>query len=167
MYCIQHCFICRPSDSTVSEDVYYRSQDWSEFCIDSPRLYNHSRILVSIMQHKVLIYHSVCPIVRIGTPRPPLPQGSVSPSPEPKGGIHSLAGEEVGGGDPNSDDRQKKKPSTLSTLSYTVFPSEGQPETTLQLLNNLCCIGKDSYLAKPPQEKDLGETVRWSWHNTD
>jgi hypothetical protein len=29
--------------------------------------------------HKYLEYHSVCPLVRIGTPPPPLPQASVSP----------------------------------------------------------------------------------------
>ncbi len=39
--------------------------------------------------HKVHIYlqnHSVCPLVRIGTSPPPLPQASVSLPPEPKGG---------------------------------------------------------------------------------
>jgi hypothetical protein len=25
MYCIQHCFICRPSDSTVSEDAVFEN----------------------------------------------------------------------------------------------------------------------------------------------
>ncbi len=31
-------------------------------------------------------YYSVCPLVGIGTPHPPLPQASVSPPPESKGG---------------------------------------------------------------------------------
>ncbi len=54
--------------------------------------------------HKVLIYlgnHSVCPIVRIGTPHQ-LSRKRVCPSPEPKGGrTHSTW---VG---PNSDDWRK------------------------------------------------------------
>jgi hypothetical protein len=46
--------------------------------------------------HKVHIciyleYHSVCPLVRIGTTPPPLPQARVSPPPlpEPQGGGHT------------------------------------------------------------------------------
>jgi hypothetical protein len=39
------------------------------------------------MQYRYLEYHSVCPVVGIGTPPPPLPQASVHPlPPEPKGG---------------------------------------------------------------------------------
>ncbi len=41
-----------------------------------------------IPSHKIHIYleyQSVCPLVRIGTPQPPLPQASVYP-PEPGGG---------------------------------------------------------------------------------
>jgi hypothetical protein len=39
--------------------------------------------------------HSVCPLVRIGTPTP-IPQASVFLPPGTKGGIHSPAGEGVG-----------------------------------------------------------------------
>ncbi len=59
-----------------------------------------------------LEYHSVCPLVRIGTPPPPLPQASVYP-PEPKVRAYSPAGEGVGG---SQFGRLEKKPSTLSTL---------------------------------------------------
>jgi hypothetical protein len=34
MYCIQHCFICRPSDFTVSEDAGIEPMDIYDFCID-------------------------------------------------------------------------------------------------------------------------------------
>ncbi len=60
-----------------------------------------------------LEYHSVCPLVRIGTLPPPLPQASVSP-PRTKGGrTHLPAGEGVG--EPEFR-RLGEKPSTLSTL---------------------------------------------------
>jgi hypothetical protein len=55
------------------------------------------------------------PIVRIGTPPPPLPQANVS-SPGIKGGTHSPAGEGVGG---SQNGRLEKKPSTRSTLCST------------------------------------------------
>ncbi len=52
-----------------------------------------------------LEYHSVCPLVKIGTPHPSLPQTSVSP-PEPNGeGAHSHAVEGVES--PNSDNWRK------------------------------------------------------------
>ncbi len=54
-----------------------------------------------------LEYHSVCPLVEIGTP-PPLSRKRVChPPPEPKGGggTHAPAGEGMGG--PNSDDWRK------------------------------------------------------------
>jgi hypothetical protein len=39
MYLIQHCFICRPSDSTVSEDACMdRAQDCCDFGSDSQTL---------------------------------------------------------------------------------------------------------------------------------
>ncbi len=38
MYVIQHCFVCRPSDSTVSEDAGDRTQDCCDFGIDSQTL---------------------------------------------------------------------------------------------------------------------------------
>jgi hypothetical protein len=39
MYVIQHCFICRPSDSTVSEDAGIEPmQDCCDFSIDSQTL---------------------------------------------------------------------------------------------------------------------------------
>jgi hypothetical protein len=60
-------------------------------------LAGHWGILSKARSKVYLEYHSVCPLVRIGTPPPPLPQASVS-SPEPKGeeGTHSPAGEGVG-----------------------------------------------------------------------
>ncbi len=62
-----------------------------------------------------LEYHSVCPLVRIGTPHT-LSRKRVSPPPGIKeaGGTHSPTGEGVGGGVPIR--RQQKKPGTLSTL---------------------------------------------------
>jgi hypothetical protein len=57
-------------------------------------------ILLYHKVHKYLEYHSVCPLVRIGTH--PLFSKCVSLPPESKGGTHSPAGEGVGG--PNSDD---------------------------------------------------------------
>ncbi len=57
--------------------------------------------------HKVRIYkeyHSVCPLVEIGTLPPPLSPASVPPVPK-DGGAHSPAGE--GWGSPNSDDWRK------------------------------------------------------------
>ncbi len=50
--------------------------------------------------HLYLEYHSACPLVGIGTTRPPLPLASVYPPPEP-GGTHSPGCE--GRGSPNSD----------------------------------------------------------------
>ncbi len=70
-----------------------------------------------------LEYHSVCPLFRIGTPPPPLPQASVPPPPptEPKGagsqGTHSLASEGAG---ESHFGRLEKKPGTLSTLWLNV-----------------------------------------------
>ncbi len=58
-----------------------------------------------------LEYHIVCPLVRFWDPPPPLPQANVSP-PEPPGGGHTPAGEEVGG--PNSDDWRKSGGDTLA-----------------------------------------------------
>ncbi len=61
---------------------------------------------------KYLEYHSVCPLVEIGTALPPLPQESVSP---PQiGRTRSPAGEEV----EESQWRLEKRPSTLSTLCF-------------------------------------------------
>jgi hypothetical protein len=45
--------------------------------------------------HEYLEYHSVCPLVRIGTPHP-LSRERVYPHQESKGGEHSPAGEGVG-----------------------------------------------------------------------
>jgi hypothetical protein len=38
MYCIQHCFICRPSDSTVSEDAGIEPRNVANFGIGSQTL---------------------------------------------------------------------------------------------------------------------------------
>jgi hypothetical protein len=86
----------------------------------------HDRIFFSVkygrgahvyVDHKVLIfieYHSVCPLVGIGTLSPPLSPASVPLPPEPKGGgAHSPAGEELG---ESQFRRLEEKPSTLPTL---------------------------------------------------
>ncbi len=58
--------------------------------------------------HMYLEYHSVCPLVRIGTPLTPLPQASLSPPPP----AHLPLG--VGVGVPIRDDWRK----SLSTLCW-------------------------------------------------
>jgi hypothetical protein len=58
MYVIQHCFICRPSDSTVSVD---RAQDYCDFGIDSS---NH--LVRSLPVDEIFKNH----ILRIYTPKP-------------------------------------------------------------------------------------------------
>jgi hypothetical protein len=69
--------------------------------------------------HEYLEYHSVCPLVQIGTlpPPSPLPQASVfhlPPSPEQKGEVtHSTVREGVGGG---SQFRRLEKKSLLLCL---------------------------------------------------
>ncbi len=87
--------------------------------------------------HKVHIYqeyYNVCPLVRIGTHHPHLPQASVPP-PEPQGvGIHSPAGEGVG---ESQFGRLEKKPSTLSTLCRRLSQIRGYPKV-------LC--GREGYL---------------------
>jgi hypothetical protein len=86
------------------------------------------RILVSICSTKYIFTTVSVPSSNWAPTPSPASEGV--PPPRTKGrGTHSLAGEDVGG--PNSDDRQEKKPGTLSTLSYTVCLSKGQPETTL------------------------------------
>ncbi len=60
-------------------------------------------------KHKVCIYkeyHSVCPLVGIGTLPIPLSPASVPLPPEPKG-LHSPACEGLGWGSPNADDWRK------------------------------------------------------------
>ncbi len=63
--------------------------------------------------HIYLEYHSVCPLVRIGTPTPSLPLASGPPSPDPKGGggVHIR----LRGRRQSQFRRLKKKHSTLST----------------------------------------------------
>jgi hypothetical protein len=81
-------------------------------------------INISVL-HKVRIYkeyHSVCPLVGIGTLPPPLSPASVPLPPEPKmggGGVGALApaGEGVG---ESQFHRLEKKLSTMSTLWCTV-----------------------------------------------
>ena len=65
--------------------------------------------MVQAADHKVRIYkeyHSVCPIVGIGTPPTPLSPASVPLSPVPKGGGHTRL-RVRGWGSPNSDDLRK------------------------------------------------------------
>jgi hypothetical protein len=81
------------------------------------------------LTHKVKIYleyHSVCPLVGIGTPPPPPPFPLARvPSPGTKGrrGTHLPAGEGVGW---SRFGRLEKKPSTQSTLWLTPPPPLSQ-----------------------------------------
>ncbi len=70
--------------------------------------------------HIYLKYHSDCPLVRIGTTPPPLPQAVCVP-PRNKRGAHSPASKEVGGGG-SQFGRLEKKLSTLPTLCEKLFP---------------------------------------------
>ena len=65
--------------------------------------------------HIYLEYHSVCPLVGIGTPHPLSRRQGYTPPPPPTNGgvIHSPAGEERG---ESQFRRLEKKPSSLSTL---------------------------------------------------
>jgi hypothetical protein len=56
--------------------------------------------------HTYIEYHSVCPLVGIGTLPPPLSPASVPLPPEPKGGGHNRL-QVRGWGSPNSDDWRK------------------------------------------------------------
>ncbi len=67
---------------------------------------------VAVLQiHKTNIYleyHSVCPLVGIGNPLPPLPQASVYPPPPPPPPPSLRRGERVSGwGSPSSDNWRK------------------------------------------------------------
>jgi hypothetical protein len=84
--------------------------------ISCGELKSSTRPAADYLLHNVHIFlenYSVCPLVGIGTPPPPLSPASVPP-PEPKvGGTDSPAGEGVG---ESQFRRLEKKPSTLSTL---------------------------------------------------
>ncbi len=78
---------------------------------------------ISIVTKLVHIeYHSVCPLVGIGTLPLPLPQASVPLPPGTKGGkAHSPRGEGLG---ESQFRRLEKKPNTLPTLWFCVFLTE-------------------------------------------
>jgi hypothetical protein len=82
-----------------------------------------------------LEYHSVCPLIRIGTP--PLSRKRVCPpSPGTKkegGGAHSSACEGVGESQSNSDDWRKKNSifSVLKTLFMNIFMGRRNIELVL------------------------------------
>ncbi len=63
--------------------------------------------------HMCLEYHSICPLVRIGTPYPLSCKRVFTPSLAPKEGVHLPAGEGVG---ESQFGRLEKKPGTISTL---------------------------------------------------
>ncbi len=68
------------------------------------------------LEHKLHVnieYHSVCPLVGIGTLPPPLSPASVPLPPEPRGGSHSPAGDGLG---ESQFRRLENKLSTLPTL---------------------------------------------------
>jgi hypothetical protein len=64
-YFIQHCFICRPSDSNVSEDARIE-----------PRTVTTTKYV-----HIKSTMHSLCPSPELGLPPTPHPQASVPPPP--------------------------------------------------------------------------------------
>jgi hypothetical protein len=69
-------------------------------------------------QSTYIEYHSVCPLVGIGTLPPPLSPASVPLPPEPGGGAHSPAGEGLG---ESQFRRLEKKLSTLCLLCGTQY----------------------------------------------
>jgi hypothetical protein len=76
------------------------------------------------MQNKVRVrlykeYHSVCPLVGIGTLPTPLSPASVPLPPEPEGAHLPAEGGGGGGGVPNPTTREKL--STLPTLCHAVY----------------------------------------------
>ncbi len=77
------------------------------------------RAPVETLSHQVHIYkkyHSVCPIVGIGTLPPPLSPASVPLPPGTKGGGHTRLGERVGGVGGVPIQTTGEKLSTLPTL---------------------------------------------------
>ncbi len=92
--------------------------------------------------HKVLMYiykeyHSVCPLVGIGTPPPPLPLTSVSLPLESKGGgAHFPACE--GWGSPDSDDWRKSLAlCLLCGYAYRSLSAKRIKQCRIFLRNNL------------------------------
>jgi hypothetical protein len=65
-------------------------------------------------EHIFLEYHSVCPLVGIRTPLPPLPQASVPPSQGTKTGVGHIRLRVRGWRSPNSDDWRK-------SLAHSVY----------------------------------------------
>jgi hypothetical protein len=59
MYAVKHCFICRPSDSTVSEDAVIDPRTCWDFGIDSERAYQRRRI--KLKEEKFVNYIFYCP----------------------------------------------------------------------------------------------------------
>ncbi len=105
-YDIQHCFICRPSDSTVSEDAGIEPRTVATTALAVRRSNNSALSHPHYKVHIYKEYHSVCPLVGIGTLPPPSHASECAPPPQAKGGrAHSPAGE--GWGSPNSDDWRK------------------------------------------------------------
>jgi hypothetical protein len=85
--------------------------------------------------HKIYLkYHSVCPLVGIGTP-PPLPLASVSPTPTKEEGVHTRL-RVRGWGSSNSDDWRE----SLVLCLLCRLTSHIRPDTTPQTVSNSVCI---------------------------
>ncbi len=114
-YLIQHCFICRPPDSAVSEDARIEPRTVAILALAVRRSYHLSESpgKLSCAQRRGNIvyieYQSVCIFVGIGPP-PPIPS---SPIPKRGGEEHSLA-DERGVGDPIRTTGQKAWHSIVS-----------------------------------------------------
>ncbi len=77
-------------------------------------------------------YHSVCPLVGIGTLPPPLSPASLPLPPEPgRGGAHSPAGEGLG------ESKFRRLEKKLSTLPYSVWHPKEKSKRNQQRL--ICC----------------------------
>ena len=106
--------------------MYIIIKGWQVYLEVTFRLYGFRKVLHLLKQirshpnthpHKVHIYkeyHSVCPLVGIGTLPPPLSPASVPLPPEPKGGGHTS---------PNSDDRRKSLALCLLCDTSPSFPT--------------------------------------------
>ena len=113
-------------------------------------------------------YHSVCPLVGIGTPPPPLPQASMPlpPPPQPKGG-GTLASK-------STNERGERRPSLVGSLGpscrYKRFLSclgcSGQPSTnifffTVQYFNLRVPIAQQPGQAVVLGRLSLNVCLRW------
>jgi hypothetical protein len=77
MHCIRHCFICRPSDSTVSEDAGIEPRKVATTAL-AVRRSNHSA-----KSHPQILALASMFFVFFGEHVAPIPRASASPPPPP------------------------------------------------------------------------------------